>query len=52
MHSSLIFHSYMKPATSPQVPKMCNEVQVLRYFSISLNVTWFNFHRVLTKNSR
>ncbi len=39
MDSPLTFCSYLKPATSPQIPKMYNEVQNLGHFSIDLDVT-------------
>ncbi len=43
MHSPLTFHSYLKPATSPQVLKKYNEVQNFVFFSIDLNVTLLIF---------
>ncbi len=33
MLSPFTFHSYLKPATSPQVPKMYKEIQNLSLFS-------------------
>ncbi len=51
MHSPLTFHSYLKPATSPQVPKMYNEVQNLGLFSIDLDVTQLIFHRMPLKRT-
>ncbi len=51
MKSPLTFHSYMKPATSPQVPKMRNDIQNFCYFFISLNVTRFIFHRIPLKRA-
>ncbi len=51
MHSPLTFHSYLKPATSPQVPKLYNEVQNLGLFSIDLVVTQLIFlHMPLKRN--
>ncbi len=41
----------MKPATSPQVPKMHNEVQNLGLFFIDLNVTWLIFHHIPIKRA-
>ncbi len=51
MHSPLTLHSYMRPTTPPQVPKIYNEAQKLRYFSIGLDVTRFIFHRVPQKRA-
>ncbi len=49
MHSPLTFHSYLKPATSPKVPKMYNKVQNLDLFSIDLDVTQLIFHHIPLK---
>ncbi len=39
MHPPLNFHSYLKPATSPQISKMYNEVQIRGLFPIDLDDT-------------
>ncbi len=44
MHSSLTFHSYWKPVTSLQVPKMYNQAHNPALFSIDLDVTQLIFH--------
>ncbi len=49
MTSPLTFHSYLKPATSTQVPKLYNEVQNLGLFSIDLDITLLIFHHILLK---
>ncbi len=42
MHFPLTFHSYLKPATSPQVPKMYNEIQNLGLFPlIWISHSWY-----------
>ncbi len=51
MYSPLTFHSYLKPATLPQVPKKYNEVQNLGPFSIDLDVTQLIFHRIPLKRT-
>ncbi len=51
MHLSLTFQSYLKPATSPQVLKLYNEVQNLDVFSIDLDVTQLTFHHIPLKRT-
>ncbi len=46
MHFPLTLNSYLKPATSHQVPEMKKEVQNLGLFSIDLDVTRLIFHRI------
>ncbi len=41
MHPPFTFHSYLKPVTLPQIPKMYSEVQNLGLFSIEVDVTVF-----------
>ncbi len=43
MHYPLTFHSCLKPATSPQVTKMYNDVQNFSLFSIDLECHTVNF---------
>ncbi len=50
-HTPLTFHSYLKPATSPQVPKMYKEVQNLGLFSTDLDVTQLIFHHTPLKRT-
>ncbi len=50
MHSPLTFHSYLKPATSPQVSKMNNKVRNFGFFPIDMDITWFIFHHNPLKN--
>ncbi len=45
-HSPLTFHSYLKPAASPQVPKMYKELENLLNFSIDLDVTLLIFRHI------
>ncbi len=49
MLSPLTFHSYLKPVTSYQVPKMYKEVQNIGLSSIDPNVTGLIFHRIPLK---
>ncbi len=51
MHTPLTFHSYLKPATLPPVPKMYNEVQNLGLFSFDLDVTQLIFHHIHLKRT-
>ncbi len=51
MRSPLTFHSYLKPATSSQVPKLYNKVQNLGLFHIDLDVV-VNFSSHPPKKSR
>ncbi len=51
MHSPLTFHSYFKPATILQVPKMYNEVQNLGIFTIDLDVTQLIFDHISLKRT-
>ncbi len=50
MHSPLNFRSYLKPTTSPQVPK-CTVVQNLGLFFIDLDVTQLIFHHIPIKKT-
>ncbi len=52
MHSLLTFHSYLKPTTLLQVPKMYNEVQNLGIFSIGLDVIQLIFHQIYTTTTK
>ncbi len=46
MPSPLSLRSYLKPATSTQVPKMYNEVQNLGLFSIDFDIIRLIFHHI------
>ncbi len=51
MHSPSTFQSCLKPATSPQVPKMYNKVQNVGLFPIDLNVTQLIFYHITQKRT-
>ncbi len=51
MPSPLTFHSYLKHAISPQVPKIYSVVQNVCLFSIDLDVTQLNFCHIPLKRT-